>query len=78
MSSSALYFGFRRQMPLILQSEAAECGLACLAMVASFYGRVTDLPALRQLFSISLKGTTLAHLLQLAQSLDLEGRPLRV
>jgi ATP-binding cassette subfamily B protein RaxB len=78
MSSSVLHFGFRRPMPLILQSEAAECGLACLAMVASFYGRVTDLPALRQLFSISLKGTTLAHLLQLAQSLGLDARPLRV
>jgi ATP-binding cassette subfamily B protein RaxB len=78
MNSSALHFGFRRRMPLILQSEAAECGLACLAMVASFYGRVTDLPALRQLFSISLKGMTLAHLLQLAQSLELDGRPLRV
>lgn len=78
MSSSALHFGFRRRLPLILQSEAAECGLACLAMVASFYGRVTDLPALRQIFSISLKGTTLAHLLQLAQSLGLEARPLRL
>lgn len=78
MSSGALHFGFRRPMPLILQSEAAECGLACLAMVASFYGRMTDLPALRQLFNISLKGTTLAHLLPLAQSLGLEARPLRV
>ncbi len=78
MSSSVLHFGFRRPMRLVLQSEAAECGLACLAMIASFHGRITDLPALRQLFSISLKGATLAHLLQLAQKLGLEGRPLRV
>ncbi len=78
MSSSALHFGFHRPLPLILQSEAAECGLACLAMVASFHGRVTDLSALRQLFNISIKGVTLAHLLQLAQRLGLESRPLRV
>jgi ATP-binding cassette subfamily B protein RaxB len=76
--NSVLHFGFRRRMRLVLQSEAAECGLACLAMVASFHGRITDLPALRQLFSISLKGVTLAHLLAWAQRLGMEGRPLRV
>src|ERR1700712_2312034 len=76
--NSVLHFGFRRRLRLVLQSEAAECGLACLAMVASFHGRITDLPALRQLFSISLKGVTLAHLLAWAQRLGMEGRPLRI
>ena len=38
----------RRRTPLILQTETAECGLACLAMIAGRYGHRVDLPALRQ------------------------------
>ena len=37
----------RRRTPLVLQTEAAECGLACLAMLAGRYGHRVDLPALR-------------------------------
>ena len=46
----------------MLQSEAAECGVACLAMVAGYHGKQIDLPALRQRFSVSLRGATLAQL----------------
>jgi ATP-binding cassette subfamily B protein RaxB len=34
-----------RRTPLIQQSEASECGLACLAMVAGRHGLQVDLPA---------------------------------
>ena len=44
------------RLPMILQTEAAECGLACLAMVAAQHGHRIDLPTLRQRFSVSLKG----------------------
>ena len=37
------WFGARR-VPVILQTEAAECGLACLAMVAAAHGH-THRPA---------------------------------
>ncbi|MCB1845201.1 MAG: peptidase domain-containing ABC transporter, partial [Halioglobus sp.] len=47
------------------------------AMIASYHGYRTDLPALRQRFSLSLRGTSLAQLLQLAQSLSLAPRALR-
>ena len=33
--ASGLRLGGRHKPPLILQTEAAECGLACLAMVAN-------------------------------------------
>ena len=42
-----LDFSGKRRVPLVLQTEAAECGLACLAMVASYYGYQTDLATLR-------------------------------
>lgn len=63
--------------PLILQTEAAECGLACLAMVAGAHGLATDLPALRRRFSLSLKGVTLADLVRMAAALKLQGRALK-
>jgi ATP-binding cassette subfamily B protein RaxB len=66
-----------RRVPLILQSEAAECGLACLAMVAGAHGLRTDLPTLRQRFSLSLKGVTLADMVRMAEALQFNSRALR-
>lgn len=73
-----LYFGRGRQLPMIRQSEAAECGLACLAMIASYHGQHVEMPGLRRRFSLSLKGITLASLIEMAQLLGLACRPLRV
>jgi ATP-binding cassette subfamily B protein RaxB len=66
-----------RRLPMILQTEAAECGLACLAMVAAHHGLRLDLPTLRQRFSVSLKGATMADLVRLAGHLNLSSRALR-
>lgn len=65
-------------MRAILQSEAAECGLACLAMVGDAHGLRMDLSELRRRFSVSLKGATLATLIRHAQALHLSARPLRL
>ena len=65
-------------MKLILQSEAAECGLACLAMVSDAHGLRLDLADLRRRFSISLKGATLAVLIRHAEALHFSARPLRL
>lgn len=73
-----LNFSGRRRLPSILQTEAAECGLACLAMIACFHGQGVDLPALRRRHPISLKGTTLAQLMAIADQLDLTARPVKV
>lgn len=67
----------RMRVPVVLQTEAAECGLACLAMVAGAHGLRTDLPTLRRRFSISLKGVTLADLVRMAGELKLAPRALR-
>jgi ATP-binding cassette, subfamily B, bacterial CvaB/MchF/RaxB len=65
------------RVPLVLQTEAAECGLACLAMVASAHGHRTDLPTLRRRFSLSAKGVTLGDLVRMADALQLQSRALR-
>ena len=71
-------FGFGAKLPIILQTEATECGLACLAMVAEYHGYSTDLATLRSRFSISLKGATLVHLIDIANRLELVTRPLKL
>ena len=74
--SPAHWFG-ARQVPVVLQTEAAECALACLAMVAAAHGHRTDLPTLRQRFSLSLKGATMADLVRMAGDLKFNPRALR-
>ncbi len=62
----------------ILQAEAAECGLAALAMIADAHGLHLSLPELRQRFSMSLKGARLDGLIHIAQQLQLRARALRL
>ena len=77
--SNDLSLGARRghRVPVVLQAEAAECGLACLAMVAGAHGLDIDLPTLRQRFSLSLKGVTLAEMVRMADALQFNSRALR-
>lgn len=73
-----LRFSGRRCVPVILQTEATECGLACLAMAASYHGYRSDLASLRRQHSISMKGATLNQLIQIAAQLKFSARPLKV
>jgi ATP-binding cassette subfamily B protein RaxB len=74
---SLLHFGSAGQLPVITQNEAAECGLACLAMVASYHGHRVDLSTLRRRHPISLKGVTLRGMIQVATNLQFSCRALR-
>ena len=75
---SALRMGLGpSRVPMLLQTEEAECGLACLAMVATHHGLKTDLPTLRKRFSLSLKGATMMDLTRIAGQLQLTPRALR-
>ena len=72
-----LNFTGRSQLPMIKQTESSECGLACLAMIASYHGWRTDLNTLRRRHPVSLKGATLRSLIQVAAQLKLVCRPIR-
>ncbi|MCA8337824.1 peptidase domain-containing ABC transporter [Burkholderia multivorans] len=74
----ALQFGWRRPLPIMLQTQAAECGLVCVGMVASYFGHDLDLVSLRRRFSPSLKGATLADVMLIAHRLGLASRALRL
>jgi ATP-binding cassette subfamily B protein RaxB len=73
-----LNFSRRRRLPVVLAAEAAECGLACLAMIARYHGHDVDLNGMRQRFALSLSGATLRGLMGITDSLGFQTRPLRV
>ncbi|MBK8158737.1 MAG: peptidase domain-containing ABC transporter [Rhodospirillaceae bacterium] len=69
---------FGAQTPLIRQGTVAECGLACLAMIAGHYGYRADLNGLRLRHQPSLRGMNLRQVLNLAARLNLSGRAVRL
>jgi ATP-binding cassette subfamily B protein RaxB len=75
---SELNFARRRRLPVIQGAEAAECGLACMAMIAQYHGHDVDLNGLRQRFTLSMSGATLRSIMGFADSLGLAPRALRV
>ncbi len=75
---SSLEWPWSARLRPILQSEAAECGLAALAMIARHHGHRVNLTGLRQIYPISAKGATLEHLVRIASGLDLASRPVRL
>ena len=78
MTIALLSTAGRPRLPVIVAAEGAECGLACMAMIARYHGHDVDLNGLRQRFSLSLAGATLRSLMTFADALDLSARPLRV
>ncbi|WP_261373717.1 peptidase domain-containing ABC transporter [Yersinia mollaretii] len=73
-----MHWGWGKPFTLIRQTESSECGLACLAMIAGWYGFQVDLPSLRLQFNISQRGITLQQLLDKAEELNLAGRAVRL
>ena len=61
-----------------LQAEAGECGLACLAMVASRHGDMRRLDDLRSSFGVGLKGMSLRGLIGAASTVGFNSRPVKL
>ena len=69
-----LQFGFGDRTPVVLQTEAAECGLACIAMLLGHHGTVTDLATLRGRHGTMPQGMTLAELVRVADAITARKR----
>ncbi|MBU2917029.1 peptidase domain-containing ABC transporter [Psychrosphaera sp. F3M07] len=75
--NNLIKFSVGRTVPLILQAEIAECGLASMAMIASYHGHKLDLQAMRKRYSANLKGMNLQQLIEVGDSLGLASRALQ-
>lgn len=67
-----------KRIPVVFQTEASECGLACLSMICSFYGKQVDLLQLRQQFNLSSRGVNLNAIKAIASELEMSSRALSV
>lgn len=65
---------FFKRTPLVHQTEASECGLACIAMICGHYGKHIDLLELRHRFNLSSRGSTLSNIIEITRQLDLTSR----
>lgn len=73
---SKIDFSLRKKTSVILQSEATECGIACLAMICSFYGQHIDLFNFRHHYGSPSQGSSLLSLSQTAGQVGLKNRAL--
>lgn len=74
----ALNFSWRRKLPVMQQTQATECGMTCVGMIANYFGHGIDMVTLRKRFPTSLKGATLADVMLIAHQLGMAGRALRL
>ncbi|AIY66248.1 peptidase domain-containing ABC transporter [Pseudoalteromonas piratica] len=75
---SLVNFNSSNKLPQIIQSELSECGIACIVMISSFFGKKVDINYLRKRFETSLKGSTLHQLISISDELELSSRALRL
>ncbi len=73
-----LHFGLKRGIPAVLQTEASECGLACVAMLLAHFGTSTDLATLRGRHGPMPQGMTIIDLTRVAAVEQLSTRAVRL
>jgi ATP-binding cassette subfamily B protein len=59
---------WRRRVPQLTQMNQVECGLACLAMVLSYYGRKTTISELRTRCGVGRDGFSALGIVKMARS----------
>ncbi|CAJ3859917.1 peptidase [Burkholderia pseudomallei] len=72
-----MWFNTNKVRP-ILQDEVTECGLACLAMIATWHGRDTTLRTLRNRYPVKIdSGLSFFDLMEIANDLGMRARGLQ-
>ncbi|MEM8604647.1 MAG: peptidase domain-containing ABC transporter [Cyanobacteria bacterium P01_H01_bin.121] len=66
-----------QRYPLVLQQSTSDCGAACLAMVARYWGKRFSINRLRDLANVDRNGASLKGLAAAAETLGFETRPVR-
>ena len=67
-----------KTLPVVLQTEVTECGLACITMIGRYHGHDIDLNVLRKRHLVSMTGASLKSIMAIASTLQLAARPLKV
>lgn len=65
---------WRRRVPQLSQMSMVECGLACLAMIFSYYGRGTSISELRTQCGVGRDGLSALNLVRVARRYGMKVR----
>ncbi|HLZ62649.1 MAG TPA: peptidase domain-containing ABC transporter [Ktedonosporobacter sp.] len=65
---------WRRRVPQLSQMSMVECGLACLAMIFSYYGRSTSISELRTRCGVGRDGLSALNLVRVARQYGMKVR----
>lgn len=68
---------FTKRYPFFAQQSASDCGAACLAMLARYWGKRLNLNRLRDLTNVSRSGASLRGLTTAAESIGFTTRPVK-
>lgn len=71
---SALGRIWRRRVPVQVQMSQVECGLTCLAMVLSYYGRRTSVSELRTKYGVGRDGASARSIVKAARDYGMRVR----
>lgn len=69
---------FSKSLPIVQQTSMAECGLACLSMIAGYHDRPLDITSMRLRYATSLRGMNLYDIKEIADKLGFSTRAIRV
>jgi ATP-binding cassette subfamily B protein RaxB len=75
---SKLRFSWRKKVPLTMQAEASECGIACLCMVSAYFGNSIALRQMRASMPASQQGLSMHQLIEYAQNLGFSSRAVKL
>ena len=78
IDADVLKFSSTRKLSVVIQASPSENGLACMNMIANYYGNNIDLNQLRSEILVSSRGTTVNRLMRLAEELDFSARSVTV
>lgn len=71
-------FAPKYSLPMIFQTESSECGLACISMLASYFGQRIGIRELREIYKLSTAGASIKDLMAATKRIGLRCRPLKV
>jgi ABC-type bacteriocin/lantibiotic exporter with double-glycine peptidase domain len=67
-----------KQIPVIRQLSATDCGAACIAMVLAYHGKNVPLSEIREVAGVNRDGVDALTLLKTARWYGLQGRGLKL